>query len=136
MFISQLCHDGETEKITDSRLSSPKNHDVTAPIRRQIGCFRKDCAYRFTRLEHILRACGRLIGVKSVCESHAYRDEGGDYLLFLTILSPSPFSIPEELDFLTEYGSIENAAILRLYIKEHATLIASPDAIAILGRLE
>ena len=135
MFISQLCNDGETEKITDSFLPSPKNHDVTVPIRRQIGCFRRDCAYRFEKICHILRACGRLIGVKSISESHAYRDEGGDYLLFLTVLSTSPFSIPEELDFLTEYGSIENAAILRLYIKEHATLIASPDAIATLGRL-
>ena len=136
MFISRLRDDEEgAEAVIDSLLPSSRGAEASAPVRRQIGAFHRECAYRFDELSDILRACGRLIGVGAVRESHAYRDECGDYLLFLTVLSPSPFSIPEELDFLTEYGRIENAALLRLYIREHATLIAAPDAIQKLGAL-
>ena len=136
MFISQLRDEEQaTGTVTDSLLPSSKNGEISVPIRRQIGAFHRECAYRFLTLDDILHACARLIGIKSICESHAYRDESGDYLLLLTVLSPSPFSIPEELDFLTEYGKIENAALLRLYIREHATPIASPNAIQTLGRL-
>lgn len=136
MFISRLGGDGEEHgALTEASLPAPKANEKATALGRHLGCFRRDCVYRFGELSHLLRACNRLIGVKAVCESHAYRDEIGDYLLFLTVLSPSPFSLPCELDFLAEYGSPENAALLRLYIKEHAKLISSPDAVEILGVL-
>ena len=136
MFISRLCDDDlPRDAATETDTPAIGGAEISAPVRRHIGYFRKECAYRFTDLDDILRACKRLIGIKSVNESHAYHDEGGDYLLFLTILSSSPFSIPEELDFLTEYGSIENVTLLRLYIREHGKLIASPHAIEMLGAL-
>ncbi len=136
MFISQLnqAEDSTAAPIRNSLLPS-KNSSAPLPIRGQIGSFRRDCAFRFTELGHLLLACNRLIDISSVQESHAYRDETSDYFLFLTVLSASPFSLPKELDFLVEYGRVENAALLRLYIQEHATLISSPDAISTLGSL-
>ena len=136
MFISRLGDDGEKHvALTEASPPSPKGNEKATALGRHLGCFRRDCVYRFSELAHLLPACSRLIGVRAVCESHAYRDEVGDYLLFLTVLSPSPFSLPNELDFLAEYGSQENAALLRLYIKEHAKLISSPNAVEILGAL-
>ena len=133
MFISHL--QSEDREGGCQHLPQPKKQDELKPIRKHTGSFRKDCAYRFERLSPLLCACRRLMGIGSVADSTAYRDENGEYLLFLTVLSPSPFSTPEELDFLVEYGSIENASILRLYIREHASLISSPNAIAQLGIL-
>ena len=106
-----------------------------SPIPKATGSFRRDCAYRFEALPHLLNACKRLIGIPCICESSAWRDEGGAYYLLFTVLSASPFSIPEELDFVVEYGSIENASALRIYIREHASMIAASNAINALGAL-
>lgn len=103
------------------------------PIRK--GGFRRDCAYRFATLSDLLCACQRLISVGYDAESAVYRDEHGVYFLFLTVLAVSPFSLPPQLEFLVEYGSLENAAILRLYIREHASLIAEPNAVHRLAEL-
>jgi len=136
MFISQLCQTDETVAVPiQNSLLPSKNSSAPLPTRGQIGSFRRDCAFRFTELNYLLHVCNRLLGSSNVHESHAYRDERNDYFLFLTVLSASPFSLPKELDFLVEYGNVENAALLRLYIQEHATLIASPDAIGTLGIL-
>jgi hypothetical protein len=105
------------------------------PLQKASGSFRRDCAYRFEALPHLLNACKRLIGVSCICESSAWRDERGAYYLLITVLSASPFSIPEELDFAVEYGSIENASTLRIYIREHASMIAASNAINKLGVL-
>ena len=138
MFISHLQSNGSEREHTtppSSLLPSAKISTELRPFKKSSGSFRKDCAYRFEALCHLLCACKRLLGIDSICESTAYRDEKGDYLLFLTVLASSPFSIPEELDFIVEYGSIENALILRLYIREHASLICSPNAVRELGYL-
>ena len=42
---------------------------------------------------------------------------------------------PEEIEFVVEYGSIENAPRLRLYIREHASLICSANAVSQLAAL-
>ena len=135
MFICNL--QGEERDGTPHTLTAPPPPVGTNlhPVKKQSGHFRRDCAYRFETLSHLLLACRRLSSLDCITESEAYRDEKNKYFLLLTVLTSSPFSTPEELDFVVEYGSIENASLLRVYIKEHAHLISAPHAVVQLGNL-
>lgn len=126
-----ICNLRENDSSLPYRQEAPKT--ALQPIRK--GGFRRDCAYRFATLSDLLCACRRLVAVGYDAESAVYRDEHGVYFLFFTVLTASPFSMPPELEFLVEYGSLENAAILRLYICEHASLIAEPNAVHRLAEL-
>lgn len=132
MFISNLQRDEPHTSPINALQAISKT--AIQPLKKG-GGFQRDCAYRFETLSDLLHACRRLDLIGYAPESAAYRDEKGVYFLFFSILATSPFSLPQELEFLVEYGSIENAALLRLYIREHASLIASPDAICRLAKL-
>ena len=134
MFICNLQSEESEMKHFISATSTPQPNAAMLPQKRS-GCYKKDCAYRFEALSHLLGACGRLARLASMCESAAYRDEKGSYFLLLTVLSPSPFSLPDELEFIVEYGSIENASMLRLYIREHAKAICESNAVTQLAQL-
>ncbi|MBQ9806548.1 MAG: adaptor protein MecA [Clostridia bacterium] len=135
MFICNL-RDGESrEEQNDLTVAFPKPCTELRPYKKRNGSFQRDCAYRLTRLDHLLSVCRRLLGHFCILDSSVYRDEGGDYFLFLTVLSSSPYTSPEEIDFISEYGTPENAPHLRLYIREHATVICPTDAIAKLSSL-
>lgn len=137
MFISHL--ESAASDSSASRkippLLPPEKSAVQVKKRKQSGSFRKDCAYRFERLEYLLNVCKRLLNIDCLCDSAVYRDEHGIYFLFLTVFSASPFSVPEELDFVVEYGKIETASLLRLYIQEHALPICRHNAIFKLASL-
>lgn len=139
MFISNLSgEDAESESLADASpaLISPSREGMQIrPFKKHGGSFKKDCAYRFASLQPLLQVCKRLFGIGSIVESSAYRDEKGSYFLFLTVLGASPFSTPEELDFIVEYGSIENVSHLRLYIREHAIIVCPTNAVDHLARL-
>ncbi|MBE6601584.1 MAG: adaptor protein MecA [Ruminococcaceae bacterium] len=136
MFICNLHAEQENEESRiDAKLPSAKPCTELRPYKKRNGSFRRNCAYRFERLEHLLSACRRLLQNGGITESSVYRDEGGDYLLFVTVLATSPYSTPEELEFVVEYGSIENEPRLRVYIREHATLICPSDAVARMAEL-
>lgn len=124
MFISNLQSE-ESERPLDAEPPSARQSTALRPVKKHGGSFRKECAYRFEKLCHLLTACRRLLEIGYICDSSAYRDERGIYYLLLSVLSPSPFSTPEELDFIVEYGSLENASLLRLYVREHATLLCT-----------
>ena len=130
MFVSSL--PGNAEK----KDHAPANSKSALPVRaaqRQAG-FRRDGAYRFDSLERLLRVCKRLRSVGYIGESAAFRDEKNRYYLLLNTLSASPFSAPEELAFLTEYGESGNAPMLKIYLREHASLLCR-DAVEQLGAL-
>ncbi len=133
MFISNL----EKERGTPAAALSSPAHERTLQLRpaKRSGGFRKDCAYSFSELPPLLSVCKRLLQIDFACESAAWRGEEGNYFLLLTVPSSAPFCTPEELDFIVEYGTVENAAHLRLYIREHATLICSSNAVFELARL-
>jgi len=139
MFISNLPgEEGDLEPIdsgSSALVSLPGEGLQIRPFRKHGGSFKKDCAYRFGKLPHLLQACRRLSGIGIISESTAYKDEKNVYFLFLSVLSTSPFSTPEELDFIVEYGSIENASLLRLYIREHATILCPTKAVEHLSAL-
>ena len=137
MFISHLqteqCERKEIKNTT--MLPSAKEDKQLSPLPKARGSFRRECAYRFEALNHLLHACKRLQTVDCICESSAYCDENRVYFLIVTVYTSSPFSTPDALDPITEYGIRENEGFLRIYIREHAKLIASPNAIGKLGAL-
>ncbi len=125
MFVTNLppITDGKEE-----RALTKQNTSLPTP-QKYSGSFRKDCAYRFEDLNHLLLVCKRLREIGYIGDSAAFRDEKKQYYLFLTLLSSSPFSMPEEFHFVLEYGFWENAAMLKLYIREHGSVISAPDAV-------
>ena len=127
MFISNLS--GDKEKGTCA-LTPACEIQPTAHTR---GSFCRSFAYRFEGLEELLSVCRRLLPMDYITASSAYRDDGGRYYLFLSTFAASPFATPEELYFVVEYGSIENASQLRLYLAEHGTVICAEDAVGTLG---
>ena len=133
MFISYTPEQGK--RASEDCTTAKENRSLLpSPAPRTTG-FHRDCAYRFERIEHLLSACRRLIQTGYIGESCAFRDDQGRYFLLISFLSSSPFSIPEEWSFLNEYGTLENAAWLRLYISEHGKAVCPVTAVEILSKL-
>ena len=97
--------------------------------------FHHSRAYRFDGIDDLLSVCRRLVRCGYIGESSAYADEQKRYFLILSVTSASPFSIPEELQFILEYGILQSAAEVRLYIREHGNVIREKNAIEILASL-
>ena len=129
MFISNLS--GDREKTSCALTPTPGMHPVT----RTRGSFCRSFAYRFDGLEELLSVCRRLLPMDYISASSAYRDDAGRYYLFLSTFASSPFATPEELYFVVEYGSLENASQLRLYLSEHGMVICAEDAVGTLGAI-
>jgi negative regulator of genetic competence, sporulation and motility len=130
MFISRIssADDKPAEIISDT------TEKDLHPWSKQNG-FQRDCAYRFEDLETLLQLCKRLHSVGYIGESSAYRDHYGVYYLFITIRSSSPLSIPEEWDFITEYGTVEDPVRLKPYVIEYGTLFCNKNAVSVLSSL-
>ena len=127
MFISNLS--GERERGTCALTPAQE----IKPVTRTRGSFCRSFAYRFEWLDELLSVCRRLLPMDYITASSAYRDDAGRYYLFINTFAASPFATPEELYFVVEYGSIENAAQLRLYLSEHGAVVCAEDAVGTLG---
>lgn len=121
-----------------SRLLPKEDRDCPAtvcmqrslPVPRTVSNgFIRELVYRFTDLQSLLAACKRLEESGYARESRAYCDENGTYYLFLSVCTATPFSIPYELCFLTEYGSIESCGFLKTYLCEHGHEISANGAV-------
>ncbi len=132
MFISQLQNN---EGGRSAAAQTEKRALQPLTIGRSSGSFRRDCAYRFESLDALLRVCRRLRDAGYIGESVAYRDEKDRYFLLITILSSSPFVTPDEWNFISEYGAVENAALLKLYILEHGSILCPDSAVQRLAEL-
>ena len=130
MFISRL---SSADDKTAESISGTEERGLL-PRSRRDG-FRRECAYRFEDLDTLLRLCKRLHGVGYIGESSAYRNRYGVYFLFLSVLSASPFSIPEEWEFISEYGTVEDPVRLKPYVLEHGTLLCDRNAVSKLSAL-
>ena len=135
MFISRSSDGKAEEREADTVKEAEKNALQPHRYRSKGSCFRRDFAYRFESLEGLLSVCRRLLEIGYICESTAFYDRGHNYYLLLTSLSASPFSIPEELGFITEYGSIQSPSGTRLFLSEHGEAICLSDAVLQLSRL-
>lgn len=129
MFISNLS--GEKERSTCALTPA----QGMQPIARARGSFCRSFAYRFGGLGELLSVCRRLQALEYISASSAYRDDAGRYYLLLSTFATSPFATPEELYFVAEYGQLENAAQLRLYLSEHGTVVCAEDAVGTLGAI-
>ena len=127
MFISNLS--GERDRGTCALTPAQE----IKPVTRTRGSFCRSFAYRFEGLDELLSVCRRLLPMDYITASSAYRDNTGRYYLILNTYAASPFATPEELYFVVEYGTIENAAQLRLYLSEHGAVVCAEDAVGILG---
>ncbi|MBQ9796731.1 MAG: adaptor protein MecA [Clostridia bacterium] len=133
MFISNVSSNSADDEESGS---CPLEKGKALQLRRQShNSFHRECAYRFFSLSDLLAVCCRLLKNGYIGSSSAHRDEKDCYYLILNVLSPSPFSIPEDLQFIVEYGSIENAAALKLYLLEHGSMICNENAVHQLGSL-
>ena len=133
MFISNLGEEKEND-ATDAKAGRHSLLPHRAPVRIS-DCYHRELAYRFPTLDGLLSVCERLVKIGYIGESEAYRDTLRCYHLFLMLLAASPFSIPDELAFIVEYGSIENASGTRLYLREHGAPICKEHAVEELSRL-
>jgi negative regulator of genetic competence, sporulation and motility len=129
MFISNLS--GERDRGTCALTPAQE----IKPVTRTRGSFYRSFAYRFEGLDELLSVCRRLLPMDYITASSAYRDDAGRYYLFISTFAASPFATPEELYFIVEYGSIENASQLRLYLAEHGTTVCATDAVGTLGAI-
>ena len=135
MFISKPLEEKAEEREADTVKDAEKNALQPHRYRSKSNCFKRDFAYRFESLEFLLSVCRRLLEIGYICESTAFYDRQRNYYLLLSSLSASPFSIPEEIGFITEYGSIQSPAGTRLYLAEHGEAICLSDAVLQLSRL-
>lgn len=129
MFISNLSPERESTTCALTPASGMQ------PATRSRGSFCRSFAYRFDGLEELLSVCRRLLPLDYITASSAWRDDAGRYYLILNTFAASPFATPEELYFVVEYGRLENAAQLRLYLSEHGEVVCAEDAIGTLGAI-
>lgn len=129
MFISNLSPERESTTCALTPASGMQ------PATRTRGSFCRSFAYRFDGLEELLSVCRRLLPLDYITASSAWRDDAGRYYLILNTFAASPFATPEELYFVVEYGRLENAAQLRLYLSEHGEVVCAEDAVGTLGAI-
>ncbi|MBQ8309773.1 MAG: adaptor protein MecA [Clostridia bacterium] len=132
MFISHLPGSSETAEMP---MFHPCGRALQLQPKHKAGAFHRECAYRFDSIHHMLAVCRRLCEIGYIGNSSAYRDEKNQYYLLLTILAASPFMTPDEMNFIVEYGVIENITLLKLYLREHGKIICSDNAVHQLGTL-
>lgn len=135
MFVSSMQSTPTGEERERKRRGAGSGNAILPIGKSLAGSFLRETAYRFENLSSLLAACHRLRGIGYIGESSAYRDGGTIYYLLLKMLSASPFSLPDEFAFLCEYGRPENASALRLYFREHGSVICPRDAVEILADL-
>ena len=129
MFISNLS--GDRDRTTCALTPA----QGMQPATRTRGSFCRSFAYRFEGLGELLSVCRRLLPMDYINNSSAYRDDAGRYYLFINTFAASPFATPEELYFVVEYGKMENAAQLRLYLAEHGAVVCAENAVGTLGAI-
>lgn len=133
MFVSSIPFD--TEERKKSTAPKPTATAAGKAGRAIAPAFRREDAYRFEKLSHLLCACQRLNRLLYITESTAYRDDNGRFYLLFTTVTTSPFALPDELAFLAEYGNAEEPKRLRVWMREHGTPICTHRAVAVLAPL-
>ena len=119
MFVSSLPQNEDKKRSLAAVPAAP------LPVKPQKAqSFRRESAYRMKEIGDLLRACERLRASRFCGESRAYRDRRGGYFLLVGFVSASPVRFPEEISFLSEYGELCNLTQIRIYIREHASLIS------------
>lgn len=134
MFVSSIAPSPHREE--KKRPTAKTTRAITLKPEKTVGkTYLRESAYRFENMETLLRVCKRLSLSGYAGESAAYSNEKKNCFLFLRTLSDSPFTLPEEFSFLSEYGCSENATMLKLYLREHGTALCRSHAVETLAKL-
>ena len=127
-------------KLEDT--SEPKSHDsgVKEASHKPHRKSKRKKAFRFERLSHLVGACKRLAESGSLPQSEAFRDLGGEWFLILSYGDDEYSEVMDmlpvnELSFISEYGSPEDARALSLYLGEYGRSICQSNAIETLSKL-
>ena len=141
MFVTKLdivCALEDTQGGTPSVDRRVAVHLRSRPQQSPEGERKRSVAFAFDVLEHMLCVCRRLRSRSFPGYSSAYRSEEGRYYLLLTEETggrrPSLLDRPS-LSFISEYGTEQNAELVRSYIREHGRPICEKDAVARLSEL-
>lgn len=135
MFLTQLPSHIRSEKGKKERQSETERPNERASLAVKECSFHLDKAYRMETLRELLAACQRLVKSPYISQSTVFKDERSRYFLILSIFSPSPFSIPDALCFLSEYGTLQGVREVTLYIREHGSVICEKNAVQTLAAL-
>lgn len=135
MYVTKLGENDVPLRTGRTSKSTPRENLQIIPAKSREGDRERFCAYVFETLEAMLCVCRRLLTLEWCGESRAYRDLGGRFFLLLTETYRGMYAPLDELSFISEYGTAENAEQVRLYISEHASCICETDAVATLGIL-
>ncbi|MEE1115692.1 MAG: adaptor protein MecA [Clostridia bacterium] len=128
-----------TEGETPNEFSIPLTGGTSVvqlkPERKSSNGPKRAGAYCFEQMEWMLRVCRRLSSCGYSGESSAYRDNDGKCYLILEEMNANLYSPLDEYSFILEYGTYENAETLRLYIREHGTVICGSGAVEKLAHI-
>lgn len=131
MFITKLgsLHRGESEERADLHtVIKSADERPSARPKLRIG------AFGFDSVERMLAVCRRLAGIGYNGKSEAYFGDDRRAYLFLSIPESSGYLPLDEFSFISEYGSHENADVLRQFLEEHARAICREDAVELLAK--
>ena len=85
-------------------------------------------------MDWLLTVCRRLFDIGYGGESAAYAGDNHSYYLLLDGMDTTGYLPLDEFSFIGEYGSHENAEVLRQYLGEHARPICREDAVEVLSK--
>ena len=137
MFISKLgllCR-SENEEQSDTSLSAviAKNPRLS-PSSQNISRSPSLSAFGFDTMDCLLAVCRRLEALSYDGTSDAYLGDDCRCYLFLSDLERTPYVPLDEYAFIGEYGTPENANMLRYYVQEHAKPICCGGAVTCLSQ--
>ncbi len=137
MFVTKmglLCCEDDPKTKKSSRNGAKNGKMLVDRLGTSCGGERVE-AYVFDDLSALLAVCRRLHARKWRGKSEAYKGRGGKYYLVLSERTAPPAGTLDRLCFIGEYGRVENADTVRLYIREHATCICPERAVQTLSVL-
>jgi negative regulator of genetic competence, sporulation and motility len=134
IFITRL---GKLEDTSETKSHDSGVKEASVKPRRKS---KRRKAFRFECLAHLVGACKRLAESGSLPQSEAFRDLGGEWFLILSYGDDEYSEVMDmlpvnELSFISEYGSPEDARALSLYLGEYGMAVCRTNAIETLSKL-
>lgn len=133
-----LSSDGEGNNTTDKTAPSVTPYSEKKERSDIKKKEKKQRAYRFSHIDHLLFVCKKLLYDSFDGESQVWRDGRGDWFLILSGDHPDEIFdlLPlNELSFISEYGHSENARAILLYLAEYGNLLYKSGAVEALGNI-
>ena len=127
-------------KLEDTNEPKSRENEAKGSSHKPRKKSKRKKAFRFECLSHLVGACKRLAESGSLPHSEAFTDLCGEWFLILSYGDDEYSEVMDmlpvnELSFISEYGSPEDARALSLYLGEYGKAICQTNAIETLSRL-